>query len=267
MEDMTMKAVANTEAKVKEIVRKDGIGRRRDYIGSPGTVDNSPQAFLVERPYAGARINPHFHDVDQFQVVVKGDGAIGKKQVKPVTFQYADAYTPYGPIVARDDGISFFTLRNVASGGHFVMPGSKHLMVCRAGRNIAGVFEVGSLQLEDGEVVHEALMEPQADGVDAVGIRLGANAQAEGPASNGGGQYILVCGGTLLQDGKAMKADSLIRVEAGEPAAILQAGPEGADVLVMQFSRPSDRPGSDPSRLERAGYVDRHIVPKDETAH
>jgi hypothetical protein len=35
----------------------------------------------------------------------------------------------------------------------------------------------------------------------------------------------------------------------------------------MQFSLPSDRPGSDPSRLERAGYVDRHIVPKDETAH
>ena len=65
-----MRAVANTEARVKEIVRKDGIGRRRDYIGSPGTVDNSPQAFLVERPYAGARINPHFHDVDQFQVVV-----------------------------------------------------------------------------------------------------------------------------------------------------------------------------------------------------
>jgi hypothetical protein len=261
MEDDAMKAVANVEARVKEIVRKDGIGRRRDYIGSPGTVDNSPQAFLVERPYAGARINPHFHDVDQFQVVVKGDGRIGKKEVKPVTFQYADAYTPYGPIVARDDGISFFTLRNVASGGHFVMPGSKHLMACRAGRNIAGVFEVGTQRMKAGAVAQEPLMEAQADGVDAVGIRMGASAQTPGPVSSGGGQYILVCAGTLLQDGKEMTADSLMRIEAGEPAPVLQAGPNGADVLVMQFCRPSDRPGSDPSKLTRAGYVDRHAVP------
>jgi hypothetical protein len=260
MEDTTMRAVASTEARVKEIVRKDGIGRRRDYIGTPGTVDNSPQAFLVERPYAGARINPHFHDVDQFQVVVKGDGNIGKKEVKPVTFQYADAFTPYGPIVARDDGISFFTLRNVASGGHFVMPGSKHLMACRAGRNIAGVFEVGKRQMKPGEVTTEPLMKPQDDGVDAIGLRLGAGADAETPASNGGGQYILVCGGTLLQDGKEMGADSLIRVDAGEAAPRLRAGAGGADVLGMQFCRPSDRPGSDPSKLNRAGYVDRHVA-------
>lgn len=259
-----MQAVANVEARVKEIVRKDGIGRRRDYIGSPGTVDNKPQAFLVERPYAGARINPHFHDVDQFQVVVRGDGRIGKKEVKPVTFQYADAFTPYGPIVARDNGISFFTLRNVASGGHFVMPGSKHLMACRAGRNIAGVFEVGSRKMKAGEVAREPLMEAQDDGVDALGIRLGANAQTQGPVSSGGGQYILVCGGTLLENGKAMAENSLIRVEAGEPAPVLQAGPDGADVLVMQFCRPSDRPGSDPSKLSRSGYVDRHDVPSKE---
>ena len=259
-----MQAVANLEARVKEIVRKDGIGRRRDYIGSPGTVDNSPQAFLVERPYAGARINPHFHDVDQFQVVVKGDGRIGKKEVKPVTFQYADAYTPYGPIVARDDGISFFTLRNVASGGHFVMPGSKHLMACRAGRNIAGVFEVGKRPMKDGEVAQEPLMEAQPDGVDAVGIRMGGNAQAQAPVSVGGGQYILVCAGTLLQDGKEMTGDSLMRVEAGEPAPLLKAGANGADVLIMQFARPSDRPGSDPSKLKRDGYVDRHVVPAKE---
>lgn len=259
-----MRAVASTEARVKEIVRKDGIGRRRDYIGSPGTVDNSPQAFLVERPYAGARINPHFHDVDQFQVVVKGDGSIGKKDVKPVTFQYADAYTPYGPIIARDDGISFFTLRNVASGGHFRMPGSKHLMACRAGRNIAGVFEVGLQRVKPGEVAREPLMAPQDDGVDAIGLRLGAGAETECPASTGGGQYILVCAGTLLEDGKQLGPNSLIRVEAGEPAPRLCAGAEGADVLVMQFSRPSDRPGSDPTRLNRAAYVDRHEIPAGE---
>jgi hypothetical protein len=125
---MTMQAVASTEAKVKEIQRKGGIGRRHDYIGSPGEIEDKAQAFLVVRPYANARIEPHFHDVDQYQIVVAGDGRIGKREVRPITFQYADAFTPYGPIVARDDGISFFTLRNFASGGHWSMPGNKHNM-------------------------------------------------------------------------------------------------------------------------------------------
>ena len=253
-----MKVMAAEEADVKEIVRKDGVGRRRDYFGTSGNITTDPQGFLVERPYANARIDPHFHDVDQFQVVVAGDGRIGKKEVRPVTFQYADAYTPYGPIVARDDGISFFTLRNVASGGHFSMPGSRHLMPCRAGRNIAAVFEQGREPLSEGEVVRERLMDPQEDGVDAEGVRMGPHARAEGPSNDGGGQYYLVCAGSLTVDGKALRANSLIRADAGEAAPQLQAGADGANVLVLQFSRPSDRPGANTIKLaarDPAGYV------------
>ena len=154
-----MQAVAGAEAEVKEFQRKGGIGRRHDYIGTPGEIEDLPQAFLVVRPYANARIEPHFHDVDQFQIVVAGDGRIGKKAVRPITFQYADAFTPYGPIVARDDGISFFTLRNFASGGHWSMPGNKHNMPCRAGRNIRPAARVG--QRPDGHKAQRKRREDQ----------------------------------------------------------------------------------------------------------
>lgn len=253
-----MKAISALAADVKEVVRKDGVGRRRDYFGTSGQIAAAPQGFLVERPYANARIDPHFHDIDQFQVVVAGDGRIGKKEVRPVTFQYADAFTPYGPIVARDDGISFFTLRNVASGGHFSMPGSKHLMQCRAGRNIAAVFEQDPAPLPDGQSSREALMDPQEDGVDAVGIRLGANAVAQGLPNDAGGQYYLVCAGSLVAEGAELPEKSLIRVNPGEETPDLQAGDEGANVLALQFARPSDRPGSDPEKLaarDPGGYV------------
>ena len=256
-----MRAVATAEADVRETVRKDGVGRRSDYFGTPGTISVEPQGFLVERPYAGARIDPHFHDIDQFQVIVAGDGRIGKKEVRPITFQYADAFTPYGPIVERDDGISFFTLRNVASGGHFSMPGSKHLMECRAGRNIAGVFEIGQEPLVDGIATREELMEVQADGVFAEGIRLGPNAQADGIQNDAGGHYYLVCSGALVEDGKILPERSLVRVNPDEPTPKFQASEEGAFVLALQFSRPSERPGSDPSKLaERSpdGYVLKH---------
>jgi len=253
-----MKAIAATEADIKEVVRKDGVGRRSDYFGTPGMVTAEPQGFLVERPYANARIDPHFHDIDQFQVVVAGDGRIGKKEVRAVTFQYADAYTPYGPILARDDGISFFTLRNVASGGHFSMPGSKHLMACRAGRNIAAVFEQDREPVAAGETVREPLMEHQDDGVYAEGIRLGANASVEGIPNEAGGQYYLVCSGSLLADGKKLPAHSLIRANKDEVTLSLRASGEGANVLALQFSRPTDRPGSDPKLLAGRnpdGYV------------
>ena len=63
--------IVSTEERVqKTVVRAGGTGQRYDYIGSPGTIDANPQAFLVERLYTDARIDPHFHDIDQFQVVV-----------------------------------------------------------------------------------------------------------------------------------------------------------------------------------------------------
>jgi hypothetical protein len=256
-----MQAISSTEAVVKETPRADGTGRRRDYIGSGGKIAPGPQAFLVERLYANARIDPHFHDVDQFQIVVQGDGRIGKKPVAPVTFQYADAYTPYGPIVANAAGIAFFTLRPVASGGHFSMPGNRHRMPCRAGRNLAGGFDADSAALPAGASAVEPLLPAEADGVAAVGLRLGAHASIAGVPADAGDQYYLVCGGTLVEAGRELPRHSLIHVASGEPAPTLTAGADGAAVLLVQFGRPTARPGSDVRVLaarDPGSYVDRH---------
>jgi hypothetical protein len=256
-----MQLVASTEAIYKEVKREGGVGARRNYLGEPGSLEAGPQAFLVERPYANPRVAPHFHDIDQFQVIVAGDGRMGKREVKPITFQYADAFTPYGPIVGRDDGISFFTLRAVASGGYFPMPGSRQLMPGRAGRNIAAAFDIERQPLRPAAVERAPLMEQEADGVYAEGLRLGAHASTTGVTSDAGCQYYLVCTGSLIQDGKAMPAKSLIHVAPGEDTPVLQAGSEGANVLLMQFPRPSERPGSDPAKLAQRTMDDYHQRP------
>ena len=253
-----MQAVARSEARIKDVKVAGGMGQRWGYIGEPGQLNQSAQAFLVVRPFAGARIEPHFHDVDQFQVVIEGDGRIGKKAVRPITFQYADAFTPYGPIVANERGLSFFTLRNISSGGFWAMPGNRHNMPVRAGRNIEGTFEVSSCMPAPGQTIDEQLMEQEADGVAAAGIRMGADARSAGLPACGRGQFYLVCAGALVADGKVLPERSLIRVEPGDPPPQLQAGRDGAQVLALQFAAPSDRPGTDPVKLaERAtqGYV------------
>lgn len=253
-----MLAVARSEARVKDVAVVGGVGQRHGYIGEPGQLTQAAQAFLVVRPFAGARIEPHFHDVDQFQVIIEGDGKIGKKPVRPVTFQYADAFTPYGPIVANDRGLSFFTLRNIASGGFWEMPGNRRNMPGRAGRNIDGVFDLSTDIPAAGEVVREVLMTRQDDGVSAIGIRLGADTRTAGMPTEGKGQFYLVCTGTIIVDGKVLEERSVIRLEPDDPTLELQAGPDGAQVLALQFSAPSDRPGTDPVKLaDRAahGYV------------
>src|SRR5690348_15756454 len=58
-----------------------------------------PMAFLVEKQ-PGAVTPPHFHQADQFQVVVAGRGRLGDDEFSDGAVHYTDAYSAYGPILA-----------------------------------------------------------------------------------------------------------------------------------------------------------------------
>ena len=63
-------------------IKSRGTGEqhwRTDYLGQPGdgTLKNEPQAFLIEMQ-ANETIMPHFHEVDQYQVFVSGNGSVGR---------------------------------------------------------------------------------------------------------------------------------------------------------------------------------------------
>ncbi len=94
--------------------------------GSPGygvmeAGDDMPQAYLVVQPPHSVT-RPHFHQANQFQVFVAGGGTVGKLRADPVTVQYAGGHTPYGPIHAEGEGISYFTLRQRWDSGAKYMP-------------------------------------------------------------------------------------------------------------------------------------------------
>ena len=78
---------------------------RGKYVAGNESNDNGlPQGFLVEQP-PGSITLPHFHETNQFQVFVDGSGHMGKHAAEPLTVQYANGHTPYGPIVAGDAGV------------------------------------------------------------------------------------------------------------------------------------------------------------------
>lgn len=238
-------AVSSVEGRARpRVLESGGPGKwfsyvRSDYITS-ATDRPGPQGFLVEMDRPGVVIPPHFHRVEEFQVVVGGGGTLGKHPIRAVTAHFADAYTPYGPIVVGPEGLAFFTLRRLFDAGANYMPESRAQMIRKARRNVAG-----KSRLERPESlarlpapVAETLLEPQADGVGAMLLRLGPGATASGPALGaGGGQYALVASGTARLAGATLPRWSCIWVGPDEPALALESGEDGAEIVIVQFPR------------------------------
>src|SRR5690348_13864030 len=73
---------------------------RIEYLGTRSNkIEGEPQAFIAEMD-ANGTVKPHFHQVDQFQVLVDGSGTLGRSPAPVIALHYADHHTAYGPIVA-----------------------------------------------------------------------------------------------------------------------------------------------------------------------
>jgi hypothetical protein len=204
-----------------------------------------PMAFLVEKD-AGAVVHPHFHQADQYQVVVQGSGKLGLHDIASVAVHYTDAYSAYGPIVAAEEGVSWFTLRNAWDPGARYM--SAHRQQLRAARAKFQHREAtcGPLPpLTDAElaalasVQGAAVIEPTTDGLGTWRYTVPPSGSVTGPAPHtGGGQFWLISAGSAAVPGGALlPPQSCIFVGPEDAAACLTAGPAGADLICMQFPR------------------------------
>ena len=70
----------------------------------------SPQAYTVRQEHQNIT-HAHYHQTEQWQVIVEGAGKLGRANVAPVALHFTDPYTAYGPIVPEQEGLTYFTLR------------------------------------------------------------------------------------------------------------------------------------------------------------
>jgi hypothetical protein len=200
----------------------------------PGTL--FPMAFLVEQD-PGEVANAHFHQADQFQVVVAGEGTLGQHAVRPFCVHFAGAHTAYGPIHAGPQGLTYFTLRNGFDPGARYMMRSENRSALRAvGHRRHREAVAGPLDARaSGEV-----LAPEADGLAAWQYHLAAGEAVTGPPpADGRGQYWLVIDGSAQREDEVLDRLACAFVAPGDSPFTLQAGARGASLLAMQFPVPA----------------------------
>jgi hypothetical protein len=212
-----------TEAGLERILTANILGDK-----STRNAD-APQVFYVDMVDPESRIKPHFHGVDQFQLVARGTGTLGKELVEPASFHYADAWQPYGPITAGQEGLAYLTIRARHDSGAHYMPGGGRY---REGKPRRPHF-VEAVDVSAPE--SRTIIGPFEDGLKAAREKIAADADAAFASdAQSGGQIGVVLGGSLIHDGATYARWSCFWLPPGESWRA-RAGAAGADVLALQF--------------------------------
>lgn len=207
-----------------------------------------PQAFLVEQS-PGAVVHPHFHFVDQFQVVVEGNGQLGRHDIEPYTVHFAGEHTGYGPILPGQQGLKYFTLRATEDQtGAQYLPANRHKMAEVQRRNIVfdPIAPMSAADLAALTAAHRRTQQRSEDGpiVDVLSLPPGASADI--PAHPGkGGRTLIVLEGDLQRGDKHYERFSCGFLEPIETVADLLAGPGGAQVLWLTYPAPRPHRSAD----------------------
>jgi hypothetical protein len=229
-------------------LRNGGDYMKSVFMGAverPKEVDRGqPQAYVVAQA-PGTVVEPHYHAVHQWQVVVEGEGTLGRYKVAPISLHFTDPYTAYGPIVPGEQGVAYFSMRAMSDTGAYYLdtPGVKEAM--RPSRRRFLLKTPADLALSSPQAlaartgaVLDAIIEPYDDGVAGYVLRIGPGGSATAPdPAQCGGQYVVVVGGSIVHAGRDMPRLSTAFVTPTEASMVVHAGPNGAEVLVLQYPR------------------------------
>ena len=204
--------------------------------------EGEPGAFLVRKAPL-SRIRPHFHNVNQFQVVVAGSGKIGPQTRKPITIQYTDKHSPYGPIDAGPEGLCFFNCRQLSTEDTYFMPESRNHLQRPPGRQKVAYDEdipYRIIRPPDSEVMgqYKLLMGNEDSGPWAELYRRGPGQilpLLPRPADIG--QFHIILEGELEVDGKSLPTWSVRYIQGMGAFNTGLTGRRGITILVLCFDK------------------------------
>jgi hypothetical protein len=198
-----------------------------------------PHAQVVEQS-APIVQRPHYHEIDQYQVVIAGSGRIGNVKVGPGYFHYTDRATTYGPIVADPDGIHYVVLRPRGDVGVDVearyMPEARQRRSRRPGRHRFGSSEA-VMTGRVGNVWQQSL--DNGDGGLVEATCLAADMVMPEPVgrSDCGPGYLVALRGSLVVGGIELVAPSVLWLEETDEWPEILTRVDAAAAAWFSFSR------------------------------
>ena len=212
------------------------------FRATPDTPD-APTAALNR--YEGMKIsNAHFHEVDQFQVIVEGSGDFGRHPVKPYYVHFSRAHTPYGPLQSnKDTGWGFIVLRSRFDPGAQRFPWALDKLKQIPDRQPWQVTtKVDFPPATNGVSVRDVPEIRDERGLFTRTITMGPNTRTMTPDRLGGdGQYVVVVKGSIVHDGAEREAPTVMFIDRSEPPIEIRAGAKGLEAIIMNFPKPGRR--------------------------
>lgn len=203
-----------------------------DYLfESPHGEPLGPQA-LIARQEPGWVLPTHFHMQHQFQVILRGSGTLGKHALVPGGVHYTSPQSAYGPIVAGDEGLDYFTLRVLTDTGAWYLPDARPYMT-------TGIFKEqqwGAACAEPDASGWRTLIPLRADGLGAWACtgQPGTEYQCTQQASEAGRFYVVIRG-SFEMDGTTLPEGSCAYwAPPGDPPKLAALEPD-AMLVVAQF--------------------------------
>ncbi len=257
-----MLTIADPNAQMIDLVTPEGVHYNLTECVAPPEGVTPAMAGSDEAPIIGGAhflhvkiltpqgvVDPHFHRMDQWQVLLNGAGKLGKQPIEALSLLYTDGYTPYGPITAGDTGVEYFDLHADNDWGAYygnaqMMPGHRSRLRHKAGRTFAIKVEDRSRPAERGACRLTKLMEPLDDNTMAWQLRGGPDAQLTGLSPAGTrGLWYFVASGSVSINGQEIPEKRGVFVGPGEAAPQFRAGAAGANILIMAYGlRDETRP-------------------------
>lgn len=197
-----------------------------------------PMAYLVEQE-ANTTVEAHFHEVPQFQIFVGGSGQIGTHRLEGITVHYAGAHSPYGPIVAGPDGVQYLTLRRSWDRGAQWMPAAAPVLRgMQARKHVAFTsprLERRAAPGEKGAGVDVVLDPAAAGGAGAWLLYAGPGRPLPDAGSTSNARFWYLVSGTAQGTGIELSPGACLYACEAEDPGPLHAGPDGAEVVQVQF--------------------------------
>jgi rubredoxin len=256
--------VGLSDLKPEQINRPGKVGP-----GNPGAVvttffkatadnPNSPSAYLNHYPGGKTRFSAaHFHEADQFQVIVQGKGKFGRHDVMPYCIHFSRAYTPYGPLLSDEvEGWTFLVLRTRYDPGAQRFPESQAALKQVPGRRPWQITRRAEFPVAGKEAsVKDIPWIKDDQGLFAHTLNLAPHAQTVAPnPSVGEGQFVVVLKGSLVHDNTERSAPTVAFIQPDEPAFRIQAGANGLEGLILNFPRTVPRAIDAKSPSASAGF-------------